>query len=494
MTDYLNHILANPSKAKCEFSLIDFVEQAWPVLEPSIEFKRGWAVEAIAEHLQAVTEQDITRLLINVPPGMSKSMLTNVFWPAWEWGPRGLGSYRYISASYRQSLATRDLVRCRNLVMSKWFQERWPIALREDQNEKTYYENTETGWRTSRSTKSDLTGERGDRILIDDPHSTKTAESPVELGEVARFFTESVPTRLNTDTSAIVVIMQRLNQADVSGIILDTEIAQDYEHLMLPMEFEEGRKCSTSVIMPDGKPFEDPRTEEGEMLFPERFSREKVEELKRALRSRGGTYAEASQLQQRPTARGGGRFKRENFKMWEGPLPKGRRVVRGWDLAASTTSRSPFTAGVRMSQIPDGRILIEDATRARLEAFDVEELIRACCKQDGNCRTSIPQDPGAAGKAWKAHMAKMLGGFDVHFSPESGDKDTRALGLAAQVEAGMVYLVEGSWNAAYLSEMAAFGPGAAFKDQADASSRAYAELVKNQNDEVGVVAGTLFIQ
>ena len=117
MTDsVLARILENPDKARCEFSLYEFVKQAWPVLEPGVTFVDGWAVRAIAEHLQAVTDGQCKRLLINVPPGMSKSMLTNVFWPAWEWGPRGLAVHRFISASYEQGLATRDMVRCRDLL------------------------------------------------------------------------------------------------------------------------------------------------------------------------------------------------------------------------------------------------------------------------------------------------------------------------------------------------------------------------------------------
>ena len=423
------------------------------------------------------------------------SMLTNVFHPAWEWGPRGLASHRFISASYEQGLAGRDLVRGRDLVKSEWFQERWPIEFKDDQDQKTYYENTQTGWRKASSVRSALTGYRGDRIIIDDPHSVKTAESEADRAEALRWFTETVPTRLNTKDSAIIIIMQRLHEQDISGLILSTELGQEYTHLMLPMEYESDRGCSTTIVdMKTGNPFEDPRTGEGELLFPERFDRDSVDSLKRALRSFGGTYAEASQLQQRPAPRGGGRFKRDHFKIWKGPLPEGRRRTRGWDLAASKGSRSAFTAGVLMSQLPDGRIVIEDIVRDRMDPFDVEERIRVCAQVDGpNTRTSIPQDPGAAGVAWKAHMAKKLGGHDVHFSPESGDKDTRALGLAAQVEAGMVYLVEAGWNAVFLSEAAAFGPGAAFKDQIDASTRAYSDLVSAPVEDIGIEAGTLFL-
>src|SRR5580765_1867915 len=79
-------------RARAERSLIEFTDYVWPVIEPSIPFIRGWAIEAICDHLQAVTEGHIRRLLINVPPGFSKSTLTSVCWPAWEWGPRNMPS------------------------------------------------------------------------------------------------------------------------------------------------------------------------------------------------------------------------------------------------------------------------------------------------------------------------------------------------------------------------------------------------------------------
>src|SRR5574337_1791760 len=113
----------------CRRSLVEFVRSAWKVLEPGQPYVHGWHVEAIAEHLQAITDGEINRLLINVPPGTMKSMLTGVFWPAWEWGPRGHAYIRCIGASHAQGLAIRDNMKMRRLVASEWYQQRWPITL-----------------------------------------------------------------------------------------------------------------------------------------------------------------------------------------------------------------------------------------------------------------------------------------------------------------------------------------------------------------------------
>lgn len=501
--EVFRRMLDNPDRARAEFSLLDFTKQAWEQLEPGIPFVSGWAVGAIAEHLQAVTEGQVKRLLINVPPGCTKSMLTNVMWPAWEWGPRGLAQHRWISASYEQGLATRDLVRCRDLLLSEWYQGYWPLALKSDQNEKTYYENNRTGWRKSASVRAALTGYRGDRIVVDDPHSVRGAESEAEREESLRWFTETLPTRLNKiDDSAIVVIMQRVHERDISGLILD-QLADDYTHLMLPMEYEQDRHCRTTVVADvhgtgEWQQFEDPRSDDGELLWPERFSAEGVAKLKRAMQSHGGSYAEAAQLQQRPAPRGGGMFKRAAFRIVDS-IPEGAHVVaraRGWDFAATSknvNANAAYTAGVKLAKLSTGQVLVEDVVRGQLGPHAVKQLLLATARQDGHTvRQSIPQDPGQAGKAQVADMIALLEGFPAFASPESGSKEFRALPLAAQSEAGNVLLIRAPWNDPFLAEAELF-PAGHYKDQIDAASRAYHDLLKMRDDQVSIEPGALFL-
>ena len=226
-------------------------------------------MDALADHLMATANGDITRLLINVPPGTSKSTGTGVFFPAWLWGPFGWPGARFIGASYEQGLATRDNRKTRLLIDSEWYQDRWPIELTSDQNEKTGFENIKQGFRQSCAVKS-MTGKRGDFVLWDDPLSPEKANSETERDTALRVFNETLPSRLNDpENSVIIIIMQRLHEKDPSGHILANEFG--YVHLCLPMEFEIERKCKTLIG------FEDPRAEEGELLFPERFPRSVVE-------------------------------------------------------------------------------------------------------------------------------------------------------------------------------------------------------------------------
>lgn len=450
-------------EAECK-TLIGFIRHAWGVLEPGRELKDGWAIQAICEHLEAVTNGDILRLLMNVPPGSMKSLTTGVFWPAWEWTKDP--AKRFISTAHKQELAVRDNRKCRVLIQSQWYQELFGdgFKLVGDQNAKTKFENDKSGFREAMAFQS-MTGSRGDRVMLDDPLSVDDAQSEQKLQNAEETFTEALPTRLNDpEKSAIVVIMQRLHERDTSGIILERELG--YEHLCIPMEFEPDRKCYTSIG------WEDPRTKEDELFFPERFSRKVVDRDKKVM----GSYAVAGQFQQRPAPRGGGMFKKHWFKVVGAP-PDGTKWIRGWDLAASDEPTAAWTAGVLLGKKPDGSFIIGDATRIQGTANEAERLIVNTAISDGHeVKGSLPQDPGQAGKAQAQYLIKQLAGYTYTATPESGDKVTRAEPLAAQAEAGNVEIVKGSWNTAFLDELAVF-PFGKFMDQVDAAARAFSEIV-----------------
>jgi predicted phage terminase large subunit-like protein len=448
----------------CSRSLTTFIRRAWSVLEPGQPYVHGWHIDAMAEHLEAVTAGQITRLLINIPPGTMKSLMTGVLWPAWEWGPRGLAHQRFIGASHEATLATRDNLRMRRLIQSEWFQGLWPLAFTGDQNEKTYFENERTGWRQSCAVKS-MTGRRGDRVAWDDPHSVEDAHSKAALAEAERVFSETLPTRLNNpDRSAIVITMQRLHEADISGLILARDLG--YEHLCLPMEWEAPRKA-TSIG------FVDPRTEVGELLFPARFPRAVVDRDKKVM----GAYAVAGQLQQRPAPPGGEEFQPDMIGVIDA-LPAGRiRWCRGWDLGA-TEGAGSYTAGVKVGLLEDGRVVFADARREQFAVHKRDAFIKATAQQDGKgILQSLPQDPGQAGKTQVAGFAALLIGHECHFSTESGEKTVRARPLASQVNAGNAVMLRGAWNRDFTDELRTF-PNGLHSDQVDAASRGFAVLLE----------------
>lgn len=458
----------------CRRRLPNFVRRAWNILEPSNEYVHNWHIDAVCEHLEAVTAGEINRLLINVPPGTMKSLLVGVLWPAWEWTfSPGL---RYLTASHSETYALRDARRMRQLVTSEWYQSLWPLKLASDQNSSGKFENDHLGFRHGMPVKS-TTGGRGDRVLWDDPHSVEGANSRADLVTTGRVFHETLPTRLNSpEHSAIVIIMQRLNERDVSALSL--EPGMGYEHLMLPMEFEPERRCTTSIG------FTDPRTEPDELLFPGRFPRHVVERDKIAM----GEYAVAGQFQQRPSPRGGGMFPVDNFVITDHAPPRAQieKSVRYWDKAG-TQDGGDYTAGALMHRLKDGRFVIEHVVRAQVGALDRERKISSTADADGYDTTIwVEQEGGSGGKESAERTVRALAGYRAYHERVTGDKETRAEGYAAQVQAGNVHLVRGEWNRAFVDEHETF-PAGAHDDQVDAASGAFNKLAARPKKRSGAL-------
>ena len=336
-------VLIDLDKAEAAESLVAFIRMAWAIVEPGQPYTHGWHIDAICDHLEAITDGHeladgtlYNRLLVNVPPGTMKSLITNVFWPAWEWGPCNMPHLRYVCAAHKvENLSARDSRRMRQLITSEWYQARWGelVKLAKDQNEKLNFVNSVGGFRIATAITS-LTGIRGDRVIIDDPHSVDSAASETQRQTEVTTFLEAIPTRLNDPIrSSIVIIMQRLHEEDVSGVILDKQLG--YDHLMLPMEYDPARAFPTKLG------FVDPRSEAGELLFPERFPAEVVTRDKRVM----GPYATAGQFQQEPTPRGGGVIKREWWRLYEASVfPPMEYVVASLDTAYTIKAENDFSA------------------------------------------------------------------------------------------------------------------------------------------------------
>jgi predicted phage terminase large subunit-like protein len=445
------------------------LEDAWHVLEPGRVLKRGQLISALCQHLEAVTRGEVRQLLMNVPGGTAKSLITSVIWPAWIWGPMGMPHLRIIGWSHNFHLSMRDSRRMKLLVESTWFQERWPLALAEDQSAKSRFENDARGWRMAASVGGQGTGERADINIVDDPNDISDANSPAALEAARLWWRELLPLRVNDPAeSVLVVIMQRVHERDISGEIGSNP--DGWCHLMLPMEYEPERHCRTSIG------FEDWRRKPGELLFPERYPAEEVGRLKTTL----GSYGTASQFQQRPAPRGGNMLKVENIPIVD-DWPRDAAQVRSWDLAASAQvlkSDPDWTAGVRLAW-REGQCWIIDMHRERLGPGGVEGLVKMTAARDtSDVPILLQQDPGSAGLALiDRYRRGVLPGYAVFTSRPTGSKVQRADPLAAAIEAGNVFLVRGAWNDAFLDEACTF-PAGSHDDQVDALAEGFNWLAR----------------
>lgn len=452
--------LSNADLLACEQelarrSLADFARMAWPVLEPATPLKWGWALDAICEHLEAVTSGEIKRLLMNVPPGSMKSLLTGVLWPAWEWGPGDRQELRYLGTAHKQELAVRDNMKCRRLIQSAWFQERWPIHLTSDQNAKTKFENDRTGFRESMAFTS-MTGSRGDRVILDDPHSVDDANSVAKLSADVTTFREALPSRVNNDESAIVIIMQRLNEADVSAVAIEL----GYEHLMIPMRYEPTRSKVTSIG------WQDPRSGDGELMFPERFPEAQVAELEKTM----GSYAVAGQLQQRPSPRGGGIIKGEWFRYYRDDHPQLEWRAIYADTAQKTGEENDFSVFECWGRTITGQAVLIDLKRGKWEAPELLAEARKFWLKHQQIMPAVPlRAMKVEDKVSGTGLIQTLRREGVPILPiqRNRDKVTRAYDAAPFIEAGNVLLPEWAhWLDGFIAEAEAF-PSGANDDQLD---------------------------
>lgn len=467
MTHFTMADVLGAQREICSRHLVDFVRLAWPVIEPGTKYVHGRHVEVMCEYLEACAAGEIRRLIINVPPGTMKSTLVGVMFPMWLWGPKKRPSERFVGISHEQSLGVRDNLKCRRLASSEWYQRLWPhVKFTRDQNEKINFENAATGFRLV-ATPSNITGRRGNFVLVDDPISVESANSEVEREKVNLWFQESLPTRMNDpENSVIILVMQRLHERDPTGFILSKNWG--WEHLMLPMRYEPARRSHG-----------DWRSTEGELLFPERFPEHVVEELENTLKE----YASAGQLQQRPTPREGGLFKRHWFDgKIVAQVPQGGRACRAWDLAGTVkkTGNNPdWTVGLRMWRVGPN-FYVDNVKRLQESPGVVMGNIKVSAKTDPRgCVIRLPKDPGQAGVAQADNMIKELAGYSVKVVGITGDKETRARPAAVQAEAGNVYLVgdpqNDPWIERFLDELCTF-PMGQHDDQVDAFADALNEL------------------
>ena len=454
-----------------ELDYRDFIRAAWPVIEPGKEIVWGWHLDAICDHLQAVTERKIKKLLICIPPRFSKSTLVSVLWPAWVWTWRP--QEQFLFASYDAALSSEHALKSRDLIISDWYQQRWGgqfgISLNRAMQKKSHFSNSRQGCRISTSVEGGATGKGGDILVLDDPHNLAEIRSEAHRNKVYHFYESAWRNRKNDPKlSAEVCIMQRAHDEDIAGTLMEQFGYKD-DALILPNEYDPKRSTVTSIG------FKDPRKEAGELLCPARFGPEEVTDMRRSERSYECQY------NQQPQPDDGIIFKREWFRYLDA-APTNRTgciiIVRSWDTAATdptlpkASSDPDWTVGVKMSRWEDGRIIVEDIVRGRWTPHVVDTTIRATARLDTRtCRIWEEEEGGASGKAVTEQRRKVLIGYTYKAQHKTGAKHVWWEPFAAQAEGLNVWLVRGEWNTAFLSELTAL-PNARHDDQADAASLA----------------------
>jgi predicted phage terminase large subunit-like protein len=489
-------------KHQCEKSLAYFVRAAWQTVEPGAEYFHNWHVDMICAHLEAITDElelddgDIyNRLLINVPPGMMKSLLM-VFWNAWEWGPRNMAHLRYVCVSHDMGNTIRDNMRVRQIIESDWYREFWGdrVQMKADQNAKTNFENTKGGFRIGAS-PGGVTGKRGDRVILDDPNSWESANSEAMRDTTNNWFRGALQLRLNRPKySAIVCIMQRLHEDDVSGVILDGGLG--YDAIILPMRYDPDRSAPTKLG------FVDPREEPGELLFEARFPRKFVDRVEKTM----GPYEVSGQHQQSPTPKGGGIIKDD----WWLLLPAGSKyppfdfVLASLDTAYTEKQENDYSAmtiwGVfspTTSRTGATSIVNRHGGRGAVERFEIEGAPNIMLVYAWQERASFPDlvkkvaelcsefkvdkliiENKAAGISLEQEMRRTFATerFAVQLiDPKSLDKTARLYSVQSIFSEGMVWAPGKTWAEMVIRQVSSF-PKGKHDDLVDTVSQALRHL------------------
>lgn len=444
---------------KLQSDLRVFVKHFWSVLEPATPLQWNWHLDLLCEYLTLVAQGKCRRLIINVPPRGMKSLLCTVFYPVWRWitAPQ----QRFMFVSYSEELSTDHSVFRRNVLNSELYRNFWGTRVRfaKDQNLKTQYENARRGVMFATSITGSATGKGCDELIVDDPLNVQNAFSDKERQTTNRNFDATFRSRLNDPaTGSIVVIMQRLHEDDLTGHLLAREPGA-WTHIKLPAEAEVPEVWTFPIS--DHTPVE---RKPGDLLWPERFPREVLNDLKTAL----GSWAYAGQYQQNPAPFGGGIIKREWIKYYR-ELPEGKcKWIQSWDCSFKETRDSDYVVGQVWAKFEADYYLV-DQVRERMDFVRTRHAIQEMSRKYPQATAKLVEDK-ANGPAVIRSLRDQISGI-IARTPKD-PKLARLTSVSPLFEAGNIFLPErATWVGDFVQELLQF-PNAANDDQVDACTQA----------------------
>ena len=444
----------------------DFLRAAFAVLEPSTVYKHGPHIDAIVEHLVAVTDGQIQKLIINIPPRHMKSLLVSVFWPAWMWTFNP--AYKFIFASYDQRLATAHSVNTRDLMRSSWYQTEFGDAFnfKGDENLKQQFHNDHGGHRFATSVTGGATGHGGDAIVVDDPHNVQSVDSDTKRQTVLAWWDNAMSTRINdADTGVHIVVMQRLHEEDLTGHLLERG---GYEALIIPERYEPDRNITTSIG------YRDWRSRDGELIWPNRFSEVRVNEVNEGL----GPYQTAGQKQQRPSPAGGHLVKSEWWNWYTEYPDDFDRIVASWDMTFDKPDKklAPGERSYVVGQIWGQRgadFYLLDQFRDRIDFVESCEAVEAMIDKWPEARAKLVENK-ANGPAIISALKRKYAGL-IPTEPGGSKLARFQADVVPVAHSGHVYLpaptLVGAWINEFVTEAETF-PASTNDDQVDAMGQA----------------------
>ncbi len=494
--EHILRLVGEQNKRKAERSFYEFLQQAWPILEPKTPFCANWHYVYICDMLQDLAEAvgegrpKTHDVIINVPPRSAKSTTCTIALNAWAW--IHFPHIKFLTASYDGALAIEHAVDTRRLISSPWYQERWAnrFTLASDQNVKSFFENDKSGHRIATSVGGSGTGRGADIIIVDDPQSSMQAESELSRKTVVDWWEKTLYSRLNNQEVGFrILVQQRLHESDLTGYLTAKKDPKIF-HLCLPAERSDDiRPPELAESYVDG------------LLHPGILSKAVLTEVKKQ-----GSYTYSSQYMQRPSPAEGGVFKRQYWKYWlpEGmsappmvlrlpdgslhthetvPLPSAFDcIVDAWDMTFKGTAGSDRVSGQKWGAV-DTRKFLLSIRLGEMGFLDARSAVTSLWKESPAPTYVIVEDTANGPAVIETLKTTIPCLLPVHVAGK-GSKMARAtdaskaVSVVAQAEAGNLILPHpavAAWVESFVDEFADF-PFAKHDDNVDAAVHAVRKL------------------
>lgn len=440
-----------------------FLKYFWNVIIPETPVW-NWHIEYICRELEVLARRVFNRekseydLIINVPPGTTKSTIVSVMFPLWCWVNDPVD--KFITGSYSQSLSIDHAQMSRDILRSQKFQDVFPdITLRDDKDQKQSYGNEQGGERMATSVGGSSTGKHAHFIIIDDPLNPKKAASDVERMNANHWMDLTLSTRkIDKDITPMILIMQRLHEDDCTGHLL-AKLQKNVRHICLPATLEKNIK---PVELAD-------RYVDG-LLDPVRLSRSTLDKLKIDM----GSYGYAGQMLQAPAPMEGGLIKETWFKYINREnLPSG--LVFHYYSDTAYGKEESDNSSTMCYAFNDGALYISKMWVVNMQFPEFKEKYVQFLKDTGYSSKSIARfEPKASGITIVQELKTMRdeNGNRYNIIEAESPKDskiTRVQSASPIIEAGNVCLVRDNWNDAFVTECKQF-PNGLHDDQVDCLS------------------------
>lgn len=447
--------------ADCQCELIAFTRRMFLAVK-GVPMLDNWHQEAICNALERVVIGQTKRLVINVPPRSGKTEIAVKNFIAWATGL--FPDSEWIHASYSSRLAANNAYGVRDLMRHEVYQEIFPhVAIRNDSAAKDEFRTNRGGVVYATGAGGSITG-RGaggmsgrfqGAIVIDDPHKPGEALSDTMRANVLDWFQTTMESRKNSPDTPIVVIMQRLHEDDLSGWLLAGGNGEQWEHLCIPAENDDGTS-----------------------FWPQQFPVEMLRRLEEK-----SPYVYAGQYLQIPAPKGGGMFKDAWWQYYTVAPDFQYRAIFA-DTAQKTKEQNDYSV-FQCWGYKDGKAYLIDQLRGKWEAPELLTMARAFwnkhkAEKNGTLRSFNIEDKSSGTGLIQTLRKGGNGNPAIPVRPIERDKDkvTRAMDTAPFVEAGLVYLpANAPFLAEFLSETSVF-PNGRHDDQVDPLMDAVTEVSK----------------